>query len=320
MLKIIFLDSSTIGDENLFNELKSLGDVRLYPYTSYRDVSTRIIDADIVLTNKVRITKEDIESSKKLKAIFITATGTDNIDLESAAHHGIIVKNVKGYAVETVAQHTFAMLLNLNNKICYYDSYVKDKSYSNNETFTHIGSGFNELFGKKIGIIGLGSIGKSVARIAKGFGLKVIYHSPTGVNSDLKYKHVSLEELLCTSDFVSIHSALNQFTHNLINFDKLQLMKPNSLLINMGRGSIVVESDLVKALNLNIIKGACIDVFEQEPIPHDHPYYSIINKSKILLSPHVAWSAIEARTKLMKTIFNYVDEFKKQQDSSKVHV
>lgn len=307
MHKIVFLDADTVGDIQALHRLKELGEVTLYPYTRPDDTLMRIQGADIVLTNKVVINASHIDACTQLKLICITATGTNNVDISYAKQKGIAVKNVVGYAVETVAQHTFASLLHLLNQINYYDNFVKTGQYCQSRTFTHIKGTFYELFGKQLGIIGLGNIGKSVARIATGFGMKVVYHSTSGNNTEEGYGHLVLNELLSTSDVVSIHAPLNEHTKALINYESISLMKPSAILINMSRGGIIVEADLVKAIDDRLIKGACIDVYEQEPIPTHHPYLNVKEPERWVLTPHVAWAAIEARERLMEAVISHIE-------------
>lgn len=302
MLKIVFLDADTMGDIEALHELKTLGDVTLYPFTDAQDTLERTQKADVILTNKVIIRKEHIDACPDLKMIAITATGMNNVDVEYARQKGIQVQNVVGYAVETVAQHTFAVLLSFIHQIGYYDNYVKSGQYSQNKTFTHIKADFYELAHKRIGIIGLGNIGQAVARIAQGFGMEVVYHSASGHNTTQEFQHLSLKELLVTSDIVSIHAPLNDFTKALIGYEQIKAMKKSAILVNMGRGGIIIEKDLAQALDEQLIAGACIDVYEQEPLSLSHPYLSIQEKDRLLLTPHVAWAAKEARERLMRSI------------------
>lgn len=308
MLKIVFLDADTVGDINALDKLKQLGDVTLHPYTDPHDTLNRIKNANVILTNKVQVRKEHIDSCPHLQLIAITATGMNNVDVEYARQKGIKVQNVVGYAVETVAQHTFAVLLSFINQISYYDNYVKTGLYSQNKTFTHIKGDFYELAGKRLGIIGLGNIGQAVARIAQGFGMEVVYHSASGNNVNQPFKHLSLKELLNTSDIVSINAPLNDKTKNLLDYAMLKQMKSSGILLNMGRGGIVVEADLAKAIDEKCIAGACIDVYEQEPIPLSHPYLNVKEKERIILTPHVAWAAREARERMMNTIVENIKQ------------
>jgi lactate dehydrogenase-like 2-hydroxyacid dehydrogenase len=308
MKKIVFLDSATVGQVPELEMLSNLGKVILYPFTEPNDTMERIIDADIILTNKVVINESHLKNCKNLKLICVTATGTNNIDLKAAANLEIKVVNAVGYAAESVAQYTFAVLLQMINQVSYYDSYVKSGEYCSNKTFTNIDKPFYELAGKKMGIIGLGKIGNSIARIATGFGMTVSYHSISGQNFNSEYEHLTLETLLKTSDIVSINTPLNELSKSIINYQKLILMKPESILINTARGGIVVETDLANALNNKIIRGACIDVYEQEPFDLNHPYLKISDPSSLILTPHNAWASQESRQRLMNIIIGNILE------------
>ena len=310
IVKIVFLDSMTVGAIPELNMLRSMGELVLYPYTNDHEVKERIVDADIIMTNKVKITKEHILNAKNLKMIQIIATGMDNVDVAFAKKRNIIVENVCAYATETVAQHTFAVLLHLLHNVGYYDDFVKNGSYSKHQVFTCFDKEFYQLKNKTLGIIGLGNIGKSIARIAQnGFGMKVIYHSASGENINTNYPHRSLEELLKTSNIVSINSALTPYTQSLIDLNKIKLMRSDAILINMGRGGIVVEEDLAEAINRKIIKGACVDVFEKEPLPFGHPFLNIVEKDRIVLTPHNGWTAVEARRSLMQSVNQNIGDF-----------
>jgi len=243
-------------------------------------------------------------NKSKIKFIQIAATGMNNVDLEYAKTKGIIVKNVAGYSTKSVVQQTFALVLGLINKVCYFDKYTK-KEYPNSKIFTHIQNWF-EIAGKRWGIIGLGTIGKEVAKVATAFGAEVVYYSTSGKNSNSNYKRVDLDELLTTSDIITIHAPLNEKTKDLIKFDELMKMKDGVVLINVGRGGIVNEKDLAKAMDIkNILVG--FDVFEKEPIDPDNPLLKY--NEKTLLSPHIAWTSIEARQKLMDGIYKNIEEF-----------
>lgn len=307
---IVFLDASTIGAVEEINELKKYGDLTSYPFTAHKDVIERIREADIVLTNKNRLDREVIASAPRLKLICVTATGMDNVDLDFARERGIPVKNARAYAAESVAQHTFAVLLRLLHHLPYYESHVKNGTYSHGRIFTEVSKNIPLLNKKRLGIIGLGNIGQAVARIAdKGFGMEVAYHSPTGWKAEGPYQQLPLEELLRSSDVLSIHTSLNEHSKYLIDYEKISWMKKSAVLVNMGRGAILVEADLARAIDAELIRGACIDVFEEEPIPLDHPYFSIQNKERLLLTPHIAWAAVEARQNLVKMIVEEVAHF-----------
>jgi len=244
-----------------------------------------------------------------LNMICAAATGVNHIDVEYANSKGIIVKNVAGYSTNSVAQATFSLILELTNHISYYDNYVKSGEYSKNRMFTHMGPTIIELHGKTLGIIGLGAIGQKVALIGKSFGMNVCYYSTSGKNYNNKYRRIELDELLRNSDIISIHAPLNDNTRNLITLKELREMKPTAFLINAGRGGIINENDLAQALDDNIIAGAGIDVFSKEPIETTNPLMNIKNKSKIVFSPHSAWTSLEARIELIKGIVKNIKEF-----------
>ena len=299
-MKLVFLDASTLGDVDL-SKFENLGEVEIYQTTNKNETLNRVKNADIVLTNKVVINKEIIDNSN-IKMIQILATGMNNVDLEYSKGKEIIVKNVVGYSTNSVAQLTFAFVLEILNKVSYFNSYVNNE-YANSDIFTHI-IDFSELNGKTWGIIGLGEIGKKVASIAKAFGCEVVYYSTSGKNNNSDYKRVELEEVL-KSDIISIHSPLNENTKNLLNKNNLHLIKKGAILLNLGRGGIVNEKDLADIIDE---KGffAGFDVFEKEPIDKNNPLLKVKN---IYLTPHIAWASNEAREKLINLAYENVKEF-----------
>ncbi len=308
-LSIVFLDAATFGDESLLKPLHSLGTFTAYPFTDPGEVVARMGNHPVVLTNKVVLSKNILEQCKNLKLICITATGTNNVDLEAAAALGIEVRNVVNFSTYSVAQFTFSLLLTLVHRPVDYHYYIQQGDYSTGRSFTYIGHNFYELAGKTFGIIGLGNIGKQVASIATAFGAKVIYYSSSGKNRTDLYTRVSLDELLQQSDYLSVHAPLNDKTRNLVATPELKLMKSEALLLNTGRGGIVNEEDLVTALNNETIAGAAVDVFTAEPLPESHPYFSVNNPKKLLLTPHVTWASVEARRRAIGQIINHVKEF-----------
>ena len=301
-MRIVFLDALTLGDVDL-EKFKSLGEVEIYQTTSKDETLKRVKNADVVVTNKVAIDKNIMDNSN-IKFIQIAATGMNNVDLEYAKKKGIIVKNVAGYSTDSVIQHTFALVLGLINKICYFDEYTR-KEYSHSKIFTHIQNWF-EIKGKRWGIIGLGEIGRGVGRLAKSFGAEVVYYSTSGKNQNNEFKRVELDELLKTSKIISIHAPLNENTKNLLNKNNLTLIQNRAILVNVGRGGIINEKDLAEVLEeKDIFVG--LDVFESEPINSDNPLLKF--KSKTLLTPHVAWTSIEAREKLINSIYENIKNF-----------
>ena len=259
--------------------------------------------------------KSLIDGAGKLKLICVAATGMNNVDQAAAEARSIPVKNARDYSTQSVAQGTFAILLHLLVNIPYFDQYVKAGDYARTDIFTHFGSGFRELSGKRFGIIGLGAIGRQVAKIADAFGCEVVYYSTSGQNTQQPYVRLELDEFLRTCDVVSIHAPLNENTTDLINYDRLQRMKGSAILINVGRGGIVNEADLARALDERLIAGAGIDVFTQEPISPHNPLLHVRNKDSLVLTPHVTWASLEARTMLMEIVGRNIDEFLATQSS-----
>lgn len=310
MKNIVLLDGKTMGDFD-FSALNELGNFKYYDFTTTEEVVDRIKEANIIITNKVILNKNNLKEAKNLEIICEMATGYNNIDIEYAKNNSIAVTNVAGYSTNTVAQHTFAVLLNLCNKIAYYDNYVKSGNYTNSDIFTHLDKPLNDISGKTFGIIGLGEIGKKVARIAEAFGAKVIYYSTSGKNSTKEFEMVDFEELLNRSDIISIHAPLNERTLGLINYEAMKKMKKSAILINMGRGPIVVEEDLAKAIEEDLIGGAALDVFEKEPMNKENVLLKIKNKDKLILTPHIAWASVESRTKLFNEVIENIKAYYK---------
>ncbi len=306
-MKIVILDAKTLGDSDL-GALKRFGEVVIYPTTSPDQTLKRIQDTDIVVTNKVVIDKELMQKAKNLKLICVAATGMNNIDLQAAKELGIEVKNVAGYSTTSVVQHTFAMAFYLIEQLRYYDDFVKSGKWNESGLFTCIDRPFFEIAGKRWGVIGLGTIGKEVARVARSFGAEVVYYSTSGLNSSCDYERVGLEELLRSSHIISIHAPLNDRTRNLIGQKELGMMKERGVLLNLGRGGIVDEEALAKAIDEKGIY-AGLDVTEREPLPKDSPLLHIKNKNRLLITPHIAWTSEEARAKLVEGIVKNIEEF-----------
>ncbi|PAB56922.1 D-2-hydroxyacid dehydrogenase [Anaeromicrobium sediminis] len=317
-MKIVILDRKTLGEDIGLEGLNEYGEVITYETTKENEVEERIKNAHIVITNKVLLNEENMNRADNLKLICVAATGTNNIDLSYCLKAGIRVCNVAGYSTNSVTQHTFAMLFYILENMAYYDEYVKSKEYVKSNIFTNLQKPYYEIKGKIWGIIGLGNIGKNVAEIAKAFGATIVYYSTSGQNINDKYVKLDLEELLKVSDIVSIHAPLNDKTKNLLNYENLKCMKESSILINVGRGGIVNEEDLIKILNENKIRGAALDVLEKEPMRENSPLFKLEDKNKILITPHIGWASKEARHTLMEEIALNIDSFLKGEDRNKV--
>jgi len=304
-MKIVFLDAYSIGNAD-DSALMVLGEYIRYEHTTPEDVLSRCEGADVLITNKVKLMQSELKYLPSLKLICIAATGMNNVDLKTAAEKGITVKNVADYSTDSVAEQTFAMALGLIHHTRYYDQYVKTGAYSNSGLFTHHGRPFFELKGKKWGIIGMGHIGQRVAEIATAFGAHIAYYSTSGKNLEAGFPCLSLNDLMEQCDIISIHAPLNEQTQYLLDYEKLRLMKPTAYLINVGRGGIVNETDLVEALREEHLAGAALDVYEQEPAPLNNPLLSSDIQEKLLLSPHIAWASAEARQRLVDTMVQHI--------------
>jgi glycerate dehydrogenase len=297
------LDAQTLGNDISLAPVASLGEYVSDPSTRPEEVFDRIAGFDVVITNKVWMGKEQIDSSSALKLICVAATGTNNVDTAYAASKGIPVRNAVDYSTESVTQVTWMHILSLVGKARYFDDYVKGGAYSASGCFTNAVEPFFELKGKTFGTVGLGNIGSRVAGIAEAFGMKVLYYPTSGKpHSDRYEADTDLFRFLSRCDVVSVHCPLNERTNGLIGYEALTRMKPGSFIVNMGRGGIIVEADLARALDEGEIAGAAVDVFTREPLPADHPYLHLLHPERLLLTPHIGWASREARICLVGKI------------------
>lgn len=298
-LKIVCLDAATLGGADL-SAFSEFGEFISYDLTPKDKVIERLKDADVAMVNKV-VLDEKVLDSTNLKLILETATGTNNIAMEHAKSKGIVVKNVAGYSTQSVTQHTFALLFAFLNEIIYYDEFTKSGKWCKSPIFTDFSRTLYNLSGKKYGVIGLGAIGKEVAKIARAFGSEVFYTSTSGANKNADFKELSLNDLLKTCDFISIHAPLNEKTKNLITQKEMALLKDNAILINVGRGGIVNEEDLALMLDKKDFRVA-LDVLESEPMRADHPLLHIKNKNNLIITPHIAFASKESMQTLVKMV------------------
>jgi len=305
-MKIVILDAITFGDTSL-EGFNAFGEVVIFQKTTPEETLKRIAGADVVVTNKVVITKEMMQQTPSLKLICIAATGMNNVDLEAAKEEGIVVKNVAGYSTESVVQHTFSMLLYLLEHSRYYDEKVKSGAYSQSGVFTDVSAPFWEISGKKWGIIGLGAIGKRVAEVASAFGAEVCYYSTSGANFFAKYKKMQLQELLEECEIITIHAPLNKQTKNLLGYKELVSLQEKTILLNLGRGGIIEEEAVAKIVDEKEIYIG-LDVFEKEPLPSESPLLKVKHKQRLHLTPHIAWTSQEAREKLIEGVIANIKE------------
>ena len=307
-MKIVFLDADTLGATPT-SEFASLGEFVSYPTSTREEALARVGNCDTLIINKIIVNAALMDAAPKLKLICVTATGVNNIDLVEAEKRGIAVRNVSGYSTDSVVQSTFAHLLSLLGDSPYFDDCVKSGRYSSMSIFCDISHPYTEIVGKTLGIIGLGTIGKRVAAIAGMFGMKVIYYSTSGTSHCKLYPSVSLDELLESSDVVSIHAPLNERTRSLIGQAQLAKMKKSALLLNLGRGGIVDEEALAFAVDNGVIAGAALDVFEKEPLPATSPLLHLRHPERFRFSPHTAWASREALARLVSKVADNIRNF-----------
>ena len=308
-MKIVFLDAETIGKDIDLSGFAELGEFITYDATRPEEVPERIADADVILTNKVPVNETTIGKARKLRFVGETATGINNLDTDYLDQRGITWVNAAGYSTDSVTQHTFSLLFYLVEKMRYYDDYVKEGRYRPGTCFTHVDEPYFEIKGKTWGIIGLGTIGRSVARVAESFGANVIYASASGSAPQEGYHMVSLDELYEKSDIISVHAPLNKYTEHLIDADAFSKMKDSCVFLNLGRGPIIVEQDLRDALDRNEIAAAGLDVLDVEPMADDNPLRGFTDSRRLVITPHIAWASCEARKRLMEMILDQLKDW-----------
>jgi glycerate dehydrogenase len=307
-MKIVVLDGFTANPGDMsWQELECLGALTVYSRTSADELVARAADAEIVLTNKVVISREVMAQLPRLQYIGVLATGYNVVDVQAAHERGIIVTNVPAYSTESVAQMVFAHLLNVTNRVDHYAVQNRQQRWTQNEDFCYWDFPHMELAGKTFGVVGLGNIGRRVAEIALAFGMKV--KALTSKSADALPAGVAkadLQELLATSDVVSLHCPLTSSTHHLINADTLRLMRPSAILINTGRGPLVDDEAVAAALAGGQLAAYCADVLTQEPPQASNP---LLSQPNAFFTPHIAWASTEARTRLLQVVISNVQAF-----------
>ncbi len=307
-MNIVFLDASTLGDTSLA-PIAALGELTCWETSSPAEALERVGDCEVLIVNKIKVNRELLAAAPRLRLVCEAATGVNNIDLEACAGRGVEVRNVAGYSTEPVVQQTFMHILSLMGNGPYFDGRVKDGTYSAGGIFTDLSAPVRELDGKTIGIVGMGAIGRRVAAVSEAFGMRVQYFSTSGTSHCTEYPSVPLDELLQTSDVISIHAPLNERTRGLIGARELGLMKPSGILVNMGRGGIVDEAALADAISAGTIAGAGLDVFVTEPLPADNPLLHTRHPERLRFTPHTAWASVEARDRLVARIAGNIRDF-----------
>ena len=317
-MKISILERDSLGIDVDMSEIDKLGEVTVYPATTVENAVEHIGDADIIIANKLPLNAETLKGAVNLKFVAQTATGTNNVDFDYTNAKGIGVANVPSYSTDSVAQHTFALLLYLVEKMRFFDDYVKNGTYSNSSCFSCLDMIYPEIAGKTWGIIGMGAIGQKVAQIATVFGCKVICYSASGRTYDMPYEQVDFDTLLAKSDILSVHAPLNEYTKGLMNYDAFCKMKTSAYFINVGRGPIVVEEDLARALEEDQLRAAGLDVLCVEPLPIDNPLLKFKDSSKIIITPHVAWATSEARQRCVDVVTENIKAFLRGEEKNVV--
>lgn len=309
-MKIVILERNSVGTDVDVSCFENLGEVTCYPNTyTAKEVAERAKDAEIIVANKAPMNEEALRNCPNVRLICEFATGFDNCDLEYCQSRGIKVANVVDYSTAMVAQHTFTLALPLLQKLSYYDNYVKSGAYGAQDRFSHFDEAFCELDGKTWGIVGMGNIGRRVAKIAAAFGCKVIFYSITGKSNCTDYLQVDKETLLRESDVLSLHCPLSELSRNFIDLKALRKMKKTAVLINVARGPVVNNQDLYTALTEGSIMAAGLDVLEKEPIRPDNPLSRIQDSDKLLITPHVAWGSVEARNRCVQEAYKNAEAF-----------
>ena len=315
MTKIVVTDGYTLNPGDLsWKQLEKLGELTVYDRTKPDEIVERCKDATIVLTNKVPFNEATLAQLPNLKLIGVTATGYNIIDMKAAAQKGIVVSNVPAYGTDSVAQHTFALLLELTNQVGKHAASVAAGGWVKSPDFSYQLSPVTELAGKTMGIVGWGNIGQQTARIAQAFGMKILYYTPSKKENAFA-TWASLPELFAKSDVISLHCPLKPENTGFVNKELIAVMKPSACIINTSRGPLINEQDLADALNSNQIAGAGLDVLSTEPPSADNPLLSAKN---CIITPHNAWISKEARQRVMDVTVENVAAFLKKAPRNKV--
>lgn len=306
-MRLVFLDAATMGNTSL-EPIAALGELQLYPTSTIMESRERVRDADVILTNKAPVDGDLMDCAPHLKMICVAATGVNHIDLEAARVRGIKVRNVAGYSTESVLQITWMHILSLLCRPSHFDREVKDFTYSRSGVANDVSSPFMELCGKKMGIIGMGTIGHRVAEVAVAMGMDVCYFSTSGTSHCADFPSVTLDSLMKECDVISVHAPLNDRTRGLVGERELSLMKPTAVIVNMGRGGIIDEAALAAAVDGARIAGAGLDVYAKEPLPEDNPLLHTAHPERLSFTPHLAWASNESLDRLVLRMADNIRE------------
>ncbi len=308
-MKLVVLERNSVGTDVDVSCYEKFGEVTYYPNTVAENTAERVRDADIIIANKAPMNEDTLKDAPNVKLICLFATGFDNVDLAYCKSRGIKVANVVNYSTAAVVQHTLMLALALEEKLAFYDDYVKSDTYANQDRFSNFDRPFGEFEGKTWGIVGMGNIGRRVARVAQALGCKVIFYSASGNSTCTEYERVELDTLLAQSDILSLHCPLSDRTRGLINKEAFARMKKSAILVNVARGPVVDTQALYEALTEGQIAAAGLDVLEKEPISKDNPLGNIKDSTKLIITPHMAWASTEARERLVSEVSKNIEAF-----------
>lgn len=308
-MKLVVLERNSVGTDVDVSRYEKFGEVAYYPNTVAENTAERVKDADIIIANKAPMNENTLKDAPNVKLICLFATGFDNVDLAYCKSRGIKVANVVNYSTSAVVQHTLLLALALEEKLVHYDNYVKSGEYGAQDRFSNFDRPFGEFDGKTWGIVGMGNIGRGVAKVAQALGCKVIFYSASGKSTCTEYERVEFDELLAQSDILSLHCPLSDRTRGLINKEAFAKMKKSAVLVNVARGPVVDTQALYEALTQGQIAAAGLDVLEKEPISRDNPLNEIKDSTKLIITPHMAWASTEARERLVDEVVKNIQAF-----------
>ncbi len=308
-MKLVVLERNSVGTDIDVSCYEKFGEVTYYPNTVAENTAERVKDADVIIVNKAPMNEDTLKDAPNVKLICLFATGFDNVDLAYCKSRGIKVANVVNYSTAAVVQHTLLLALALEEKLVHYDNYVKSGEYGAQDRFSNFDRPFREFEGKTWGIVGMGNIGRGVARVAQAMGCKVIFYSASGKSTCTEYERVEFDDLLSQSDILSLHCPLSDRTRGLINKEAFSKMKQSAVLVNVARGPVVDTQALYEALTQGQIAAAGLDVLEKEPISRDNPLNEIKDSTKLIITPHLAWASTEARERLVDEVAKNIQAF-----------
>lgn len=307
-MNVVFLDRDTISPQTVLRAPSFPHTLTSHARTRPEDVVERIADADIVIVNKVRLGSEAIAAAPRLKMVALAATGSDNVDLDACKERGIVVSNIRGYAVRSVPEHVFALIFSLRRSIVAYRQSVQAGRWQEADQFCYFDYSIKDLAGSTLGIIGAGALGQSVAQIGRALGMRVRFAAHKG-RTDMGALYTPFDTILAESDVITLHCPLNAHTHHLLSTEEFAKMQRKPLLINTARGALIDDQALSTALRTGQLGGAGLDVTVPEPPPADHPLMALLDLPNFILTPHVAWASDEAVQALADQLIDNIDAF-----------